>query len=56
MISKQHLKEICPITLKELGIICWESPKTICLGWLREYLRTGEFTLTNGLIEHRSIK
>ena len=53
MISKQHLKEICPITLRELSLRCCESPKPLCLGWLRDYLRTGEFTLTYGLVEYR---
>ena len=52
MISKEYLKTICPITIKELCSICGQSSKTICLGWLREFLRTEEFVLNNGLIRY----
>ena len=55
MLSKQTLKNLCPIELKELSQITGQSSKTMCLGWLRNYLRTGEFTFTWGLLDYNGL-
>ena len=50
MITKEILKELCPIHIQKLSRITHEGQKEICQGWLRDYLRDGSFSFINGII------
>ena len=54
MITKEYLKELCPIHINELSKITGETSSQICEGWLRPYLQEGTFSFIYGWVDTES--
>lgn len=50
MLSREYLKEICPIHIKDLCKITGETQSEICKGWLLNYLRRDDFSFVYGTL------